>query len=101
MKDRLPPGLLARPKKGFSVPLREWFRGPLRSMLHDLLLSRRFLDRGIVSEAMVSVMLKEHMDSRRDNSHVLWSLLVLERWFDDQDSMPSGVQVESSPAVVA
>jgi asparagine synthase (glutamine-hydrolysing) len=101
MKDRLPPGLLARPKKGFAVPLPAWFRGPLRSMLHDLLLSRRFLDRGIVSEPMVSVMMKEHMDARRDNAHVLWSLLVLERWFDDQDSMPSGAQVESSPAVVA
>src|SRR5260221_3692791 len=39
MKDRLPPGLLDRPKKGFAVPLPKWFRGELRPMLNDLLRS--------------------------------------------------------------
>ena len=37
--------------------------------------------RGIVSPAFVRQMLAEHDAGRRDNSHWLWSLLMLELWF--------------------
>jgi asparagine synthase (glutamine-hydrolysing) len=79
--DRLPPELLQLPKKGFGVPLAAWFRGSLRSMLWDHLTSRAFLNRGIVSEKFVSHLLNEHDTARRDNSHWLWMLLMLELWF--------------------
>lgn len=79
--DRLPPELLQLPKKGFGVPLAAWFRGSLRSMLWDHLTSRAFLNRGIVSEKFVSHLLNEHDNARRDNSHWLWMLLMLELWF--------------------
>ncbi|MEP6715534.1 MAG: asparagine synthase (glutamine-hydrolyzing) [Terriglobia bacterium] len=100
MKDRLPPGLLNRPKKGFAVPLAQWFRGPLRPMLHDLLRSRAFIGRGIVSESVVKVMLDEHQQNRRDNSPVLWSLLVLERWFADQDALATSQTCSQPPVLV-
>ncbi len=79
--DRLPPELLKLPKKGFGVPLAAWFRGSLRAMLWDHLTSRAFLDRGMVSEGFVSHLLNEHDTGRRDNSHWLWMLLMLELWF--------------------
>ena len=79
--DRLPPPLLTLPKKGFGVPLATWFRGGLRPMLWDHLTSRTFLNRGFVSEHFVSSLLKEHDSARRDNSHWLWMLLMLELWF--------------------
>ena len=78
--DRLPPELLTLPKKGFGVPLALWFRGSLRTLLWDLLTSRKFLDRNIVSETFLLKLLKEHDKGRRDNSHWLWRLLVLELW---------------------
>src|SRR5262249_1161016 len=37
-RDLLPGPVLARPKRGFAVPLGRWFRGPLRGFVHDLLL---------------------------------------------------------------
>lgn len=79
--DRLPRELLTLPKKGFGVPLAAWFRGSLRSMLWDHLTSGKFLERGIVSTQFVSHLLKEHDTRRRDNSHWLWMLLMLELWF--------------------
>src|SRR5205814_3879727 len=36
--DELPPGIAARGKTGFGVPLDEWFRGPLRGPADELLL---------------------------------------------------------------
>ena len=78
--DRLPPSLLDRPKKGFSVPVAAWFRGPLRDYLNDNLLSPDFLNSGIVSPTFVKKLISEHQKERRDNSHWLWSLLMLEGW---------------------
>ena len=81
--DRLPPALLSLPKKGFAVPLAKWFRTTLKPFLWDHLLSREFLGRGFVSEPFVRALLEEHQRGRRDNSGLLYSLLMLEMWFRD------------------
>ncbi|MEO7144281.1 MAG: asparagine synthase C-terminal domain-containing protein, partial [Bryobacteraceae bacterium] len=84
--DRLPPELLRLPKKGFGVPLSLWFRSSLRDFLRDHLTSASFAGRGIVSPEFVQGMLREHDAGRRDNSHWLWMLLMLELWFRDWES---------------
>lgn len=78
--SRLPAPLLNRAKMGFGVPLSLWFRGSLRSFLWDHLNSRRLLESGIVTPVFLQQMLTEHDTGRRDNSHWLWSLLMLELW---------------------
>jgi asparagine synthase (glutamine-hydrolysing) len=79
--DRLPASILGRTKMGFGVPVSIWFRGPLRELLWDSLTGSQFLDRGIVSRHFLEAMLGEHQSGRRDNSHWLWILLMLEMWF--------------------
>lgn len=81
--DRLPPELLSLPKKGFGVPLALWFRRELRAHLRDVLLSDRFLGRGVVNPPFLRALLDEHDSGRRDNSHWLWQLLMFELWFRD------------------
>jgi|HubBroStandDraft_1064217.scaffolds.fasta_scaffold12100_1 asparagine synthase (glutamine-hydrolysing) len=89
--DRLPPPLLSRKKMGFGVPISSWFRGALRPFLWDHLGSASFAGRGIVSSAFMQQMLHEHDSGRRDNSHWLWSLLMLELWFRQLDAQPVAV----------
>ena len=89
--DRLPPALLRRAKMGFGVPLSQWFQGPLRTFLWDHLTSDSFVNRGIVSPAFVRKLLAEHDCGRRNNSHWLWSLLVLELWFRDLEQAKTGI----------
>jgi asparagine synthase (glutamine-hydrolysing) len=79
--DRLPPELLTRPKMGFGVPIELWFRGPLRELIHDHLLGRRFLERGVVSESFVRYLLAEHESGRRSNHSQIYALLMLELWY--------------------
>ena len=81
--DRLPSELLTRPKMGFGVPIDHWFRGPLRELVHDSLLGRDFLDRGIVAPDFVRYLLKEHASGRRSNHHQIYALLMLELWFQN------------------
>jgi asparagine synthase (glutamine-hydrolysing) len=83
--DRLPPALLNRPKRGFGVPVADWFRNQLRPMLRDYLTSQTFFDRGITKPGFVHYLLDEHDKGRRDNSFWLWHLLMLEMWFRESN----------------
>ena len=89
LSDRLPPELLTRPKMGFGVPIDHWFRGPLRELVHDTLLSPTFLDRGMVSPEFVRYLLREHADGRRSNHHQIYALLMLELWFKSLEDRAS------------
>ena len=96
--DRLPPQLLNRAKMGFSFPLAVWFRGALRDYLWDHLTSRTFQDRHIASPGFVRTLFAEHQSGRRDNSHWLYMLLMLELWFQEDahptPSAPAGLEAQ-------
>jgi asparagine synthase (glutamine-hydrolysing) len=78
--DLLPPENVNRRKMGFGVPVGQWFRGPLRDLLRDALLSPRSLERGYFRESEVSRLVAEHLERRADHSFQLWNLLMLELW---------------------
>ncbi len=94
--DRLPAELRERAKTGFGVPLATWFRKELREMLWDQLTSARFAGRGIAVESFVRHLLEEHQSGRRDNSQWLWSLLMLELWFQ-KAGRPAPALLSRSP----
>ena len=89
LRDYLPDELLNRPKRGFSVPLDKWFRGPLREYVADNLRSRRFHGRGIVAPRQLDALLQVHWSGRRLNAGFIWVLLVLELWLSDLESTPA------------
>jgi len=78
--DLLPPENVNRRKMGFGVPVGQWFRGPLRDLLRDALLSPRSLERGYFRESEVRRLVDEHLERRADHSFQLWNLLMLELW---------------------
>jgi asparagine synthase (glutamine-hydrolysing) len=74
----LPNDVLYRDKMGFSVPLAEWFRGPLRARLDDILTSDTLISSGLFDMRHISTMIKAHHSGRRDHSAALWSLVMFE-----------------------
>jgi asparagine synthase (glutamine-hydrolysing) len=78
--DLLPREILARPKRGFAVPIAHWFRGPLRAPMLALLGDKRFVERGWIDPTAVDALVAEHLDGRRDHALPLWSLMSLELW---------------------
>ena len=77
----VPPEVLYRKKMGFGVPLTHWFRGVLKDYLRENLLSEKFAQRGIVKADVVKKLVDEHINSERDHVWQLWTLLMLELWF--------------------
>jgi asparagine synthase (glutamine-hydrolysing) len=75
----LPDSIIDRKKSGFTIPLREWLNGGLRSVTDDCLGSLG--TRGILRPQAINRLLAEHRSGRRNNGFRLWTLLVLELWF--------------------
>ena len=76
----LPRTVLEHRKMGFLVPLAEWFRGPLRGYVEDLLLGERARSRGLFRPQAVRALVRAHMSRDTDASWKLWSLLNVELW---------------------
>jgi asparagine synthase (glutamine-hydrolysing) len=79
-RDQIPDFVLDRPKQGFSVPVNEWFRGPLAGTAQEKL--ERLGSRGLFDRAGLLKMLTTHRDGRINNGFYLWDLVVLETWFN-------------------
>ena len=76
----VPKEILYREKQGFGVPIREWINQQLRSRINDDLNDRKTLERGYFDASYIKRLLDEHSKGRRDHSHALWTLWMLELW---------------------
>ncbi len=81
LKKLLPAENLGRRKMGFGVPIGHWFRGKLEPFLRETILSESALKRGLFKPEAVKRLVELHTRSERDFSHQLWTLLMLELWF--------------------
>ncbi len=72
--------LFERPKMGFSVPIDNWLRGPLKVWMLDLLNEREIEQQGILDAKMVTRKVNEHLSGRRNWADQLWSVLMFQSW---------------------
>jgi asparagine synthase (glutamine-hydrolysing) len=79
--DLLPPETLSRSKMGFGVPVGTWFRGALRPLVRDLLLSERALSRGFFLPEAVRALVEEHERGEAEHGRRLHALFALEVFF--------------------
>lgn len=78
----VPKELVERPKMGFSVPLGDWLRGPLRPWAENLLAEPRLRQAGFFDTARVRQTWDDHLSSRRNHEYMLWNVLMFEGWRD-------------------
>ncbi len=78
--DTLPPSILRRSKEGFSIPMKNWLKQELTPLMHDLLSRDRIARRGWIEPRAVKTLIDQHVAGHENHAHVLFSLMVLERW---------------------
>ncbi len=76
----VPASISSRPKHGFTVPIREWFRGPLRAFLHDSLSASESAHDPVLNQLELQVILQEHDSGRANHENLLWAALVYRLW---------------------
>jgi len=76
----LPREVVYRPKRGFSLPIDEWFRGPWAPAAKSLIFSEQARDRGFFDYAYLERLWRAHADGTARHGYRFWSLLWLETW---------------------
>ena len=74
---RLPVELLNARKKGFRVPVREWFRSPLfKARLENLVRENDFVDK-----KTLQTIIDENYSGKGDYGNFIWMVFVLNKWY--------------------
>jgi asparagine synthase (glutamine-hydrolysing) len=73
----LPASVLTRKKKGFAVPVAQWFRGELKEYGYEAIVRRQD---GVLNPAFLTRCWNQHQRGQRDWSPLLWSVLMFRAW---------------------
>jgi len=82
MKDRLPHQIISRRKMGFPVPTKAWFNQDLIREVEKCLLDHQLLKSGFLNRRFIEKIIKQHKNQAADHSWLIFSLLVLQTWFE-------------------
>jgi len=79
----VPRKFIERPKQGFSLPIAEWLRGPLREWAEELLNESRLKNEGYFYPKPIRNAWEEHL--KGNNMHnQLWGILMFQAWLEKE-----------------
>ena len=78
----VPKSLIERPKAGFSIPLGDWLKGPLKEWADSLLEQSRITNEGYLNSQYVNQIWSEHLSGKRDWTFKIWSILMFQSWLE-------------------
>jgi asparagine synthase (glutamine-hydrolysing) len=85
----LPRELFERPKQGFTLPLAEWLRGPLRDWAESLLDKPDVIEAIGLEPTRLRRIWTEHQLGRSNHQRALWAVLMLQSWLAMQKQKAS------------
>jgi len=82
LQRHLPAELFERPKQGFSAPVGEWLRGPLREVFRQELAPERIREYGLLDVGVTEQAVDSFLSRRPDAPApaAVWFLLQLQQW---------------------
>jgi asparagine synthase (glutamine-hydrolysing) len=80
LRGIVPDAILDGPKRGFSVPVDYWMRGPLATYLQSVLLDPSTLGCGLFDRGALEIEIGNHAAKRSNNGLLLYKLLNLALW---------------------
>jgi asparagine synthase (glutamine-hydrolysing) len=79
-RRRLPAGHDTLPKRGFTVPIGAWIRGPYREWFRDDVLGSSAASAAVFDPSVIRRWFSEHVSGERDHGAALWTIWCFERW---------------------
>ena len=80
----VPRDLIERPKMGFSLPVNQWLKGPLRDWAESLLDYNRLQDEGFFIPDQVRNKWNNYLSGRESSHYEIWTLLMFQGWLGRQ-----------------
>lgn len=81
--DLLPKDILTAKKRGFEIPLTEWFKNELKELVVTSLSKEKVEKANLVHFHIVEIIIEEHMKSKKNHANLIWSLIVLHKWYEN------------------
>ncbi len=78
----LPRALFDRPKAGFEVPIRAWFRGELRQAVEETVIGGHLARSGYFDRGALERIVAQHVSGAQNHESMLWAIMVFERWHE-------------------
>jgi asparagine synthase (glutamine-hydrolysing) len=78
----VPEELFLRPKRGFGLPVEQWFRGALRPLLLKYTSAKRIQQRGLFRPRPIEHAVRQHLSGRRNFARKLYAMVAFEAWAD-------------------
>ncbi|HEX9350467.1 MAG TPA: asparagine synthase (glutamine-hydrolyzing) [Gaiellaceae bacterium] len=97
----VPPELLRRRKRGFSIPAAAWLRGELEPFARETLSAAALRRQGFFRPEAVSRLIDDHVAGREDLSRQLWGLLAFTLWHERHVDQTPGPLREPRVEVLA
>ena len=83
-KNTLPRWSSSIGKKGFEVPIADWLKGNLFSLLNDTCSKNSLEKMGIINTKLVNDWKEELISGKRDTSWQLWTLITYRQWLESR-----------------
>lgn len=83
----VPQSLLDRPKMGFSVPVAEWLRGPLKEWANELISKERIESDGFFDGKIIQNHWQQHLSGKKNRSFGLWAIIMFQAWYEKNKSL--------------
>lgn len=77
----IPKSMIDRPKKGFGIPMFEWFRGDLNVLFEEHFKKENIEKHGLLNFDYVEQEHKKLKENKALNVNKLWYILVFEMWY--------------------
>ncbi len=90
--DYLPKEIFNRPKSGFTVPLKNWFRNELKEYVYKTLSKENLEKIDGISIGYVNQMVENHMNGSENNYHQIWTLIIYIKWLEKYSTNLQGIK---------
>ena len=80
VKRKIPNQTYKMPKKGFSIPIGTWLKGPLRSWAEDLLDPNIIKSQGYLNNSVIRKYWAELLEGNTNHSSKIWTILMWQAW---------------------
>ena len=79
----LPSELFSAKKQGFESPMAEWINSELKGFIDEKLSHTSLKKHALFNSEFIHTLLMEHRNKLKDNSKILFSLLMFQVWFEE------------------
>jgi len=83
LENHVPKKLFQRPKQGFTMPVGEWLKGPMRGWAEDLLSEDRLKAQGLLQTDRIRETWDFHLAGHGNHTGKLWNVLMFQAWYDE------------------